>query len=552
MSRCPGRPGPGRVVVVGGGIAGLTTAALLARGGALVTLLERHDQLGGRAGSLSIDGFRFDTGPSWYFMPEVFEHAFALLGERIEDHVELERLDPAYRLFPEPADDGPAEPFDVVGDPETNWATFDAREPGAGEAVRRYAEASTRAYRTALDSFLYTTFARPDRLLSLDLVRQSGTLAGLLTGTLADKVAGTVTDPVLRQVLGYHAVFLGSSPYRVPALYSLMSHLDLVDGVRFPRGGMYTVIEALERIARKEGVEVRTGADVASIEIADEPPSVRHPRRSGRARGVRLADGTLVPADVVVSAADRHHTETELLGRHRDLPDEWWADRGPGISALLVMAGVRGELPELAHHSLFFTRDWPTNFEDILGTGRASEAGGLRVPEVASMYVSRTTASDPTAAPPGHENLFVLVPFPADPSLGGDDLEAHADRYLDQVADWAGIPGLRERVVTRRVVGPADFARDFSAWRGTALGMEHTLRQSAMFRPGDASARVPNVLHVGGGTIPGVGLPMCLISAELVVKRMLGETSSRPLPAPLRPGYLASARPRGVWSEQVG
>jgi phytoene desaturase len=244
-----------------------------------------------------------------------------------------------------------------------------------------------------------------------------------------------------------------------------------------------------------------------------------------------------------------------LLGEHRELPEPWWDRRGPGISALLVLAGVRGELPELAHHSLFFTRDWPGNFEDILGTGSSTPPDGLRIPEVASLYVSRTSASDPTAAPPGHENLFLLVPFPADPSLGAGDrdaMERHADRYLDQVGAWAGIPGLRDRVVTRRVVAPADFERDFSAWRGTALGMEHTLRQSAMFRPGDASSRVPNVLHVGGGTIPGVGLPMSLISAELVVKRMLGETSSRPLPTPLRPGFLAAARPRGVWSESVG
>ena len=544
---------PGRVVVIGGGIAGLTTAALLARGGAQVTLLERHDRLGGRMSVREIDGFRFDTGPSWYFMPEVFEHAFALLGERIEDHVELVRLDPAYRLYSEPVSEGArSEQLEVGQDAEANWKTFDALEPGAGEAIRRYTEASTQAYHDALDSFLYTTFARPDKLLSLDLVRRSGTLLKLLTGTLAERVAATVQHPVLRQVLGYHAVFLGSSPYRVPALYSLMSHLDLVDGVRFPRGGMYTIIEALERIARAEGVDIRTGADVESVVVQDAGPSITHPRRSGTATGVRLAGGEVIPADIVVSGADRHHTETALLdSAHRDLPEETWTDKGPGISSLLIMAGVRGGLPELAHHSLFFTRDWPSNFEDILGVGRSTPAEGLRVPEVASIYVSRTTATDPTAAPEGHENLFVLVPFPADPSIEGEELERHADRFLDQVGAWAGIPGLRDRVVTRTVVGPADFARDFSAWRGTALGMEHTLRQSAMFRPGDVSARVPNLLHVGGGTIPGVGLPMCLISAELVVKRLLGETSTHPLPTPLRPGFLAAARPRGTWSEAI-
>ena len=548
----------GRVVVVGGGIGGLATAALLARGGADVTLLERHDRVGGRAGTLELDGFRFDTGPSFYFMPEVFDHFFALMGERTSDHLDLVRLDPAYRLFPEPAPGADrAEPLEVVADPEANWATFDRLEPGAGEALRRYTEASTEAYRTALDHFLYTTFERPDRAVTADVTRRAGTLAGLLTQTLAGKIARTTDHPVLRQVLGYHAVFLGSSPYRVPALYSLMSHLDLVDGVLYPRGGMYTLIEAIERLAVAHGVTIRTGADVAAVEVDDAPRSLRHPRRTGTARGVRLTSGEVVPADVVVSGADLFQTETALLPpAHRTLPEPWWEDRGPGISALLVMAGVRGALPELAHHSLFFTRDWPGNFDAILGpSGRgAARPADLRVPETASLYVSRTTATDPDAAPPGHENLYVLVPFPADPAIGAGpggaaELDAHADRYLDQVARWAGIPGLRERVVTRRVVGPADFARDFSAWRGTALGMEHTLAQSALFRPADRSPRVPNLLHVGGGTVPGVGLPMCLISAELVAKRLLGETSPSPLPAPLRPGFLDAARPRGAWAE---
>ncbi|QGQ18462.1 phytoene desaturase [Cellulomonas sp. JZ18] len=546
--------GPVRVVVVGGGVGGLATAALLARGGAHVTLLERHERVGGRAGTWEVDGFRFDTGPSWWFMPEVIEHTFALLGRRLADDVDLVRLDPAYRLFPEPGAEPAVEPFDVVADWATNADRFDALEPGAGASMRRFVDDASDAYRVALDHFLYTTFERPDRLLSRDLLACGGTLAGLMTQSLADKVAATVQHPVLRQVLSYHAVFLGSSPYRVPALYSLMSHLDLAAGVHYPRGGVHRLVEALEKAAVEEGVDVRTGADVVAIEVDDVPRSLRHRRRTGRARGVRLADGTLVPADVVVSGADRHHTETALLDpAHADLPADAWEDRGPGISALLVMAGVRGELPQLRHHSLFFTRDWTANFDAILGTGPSSRPEDLRVPEVASAYVSRTTATDPTAAPPGHENLFVLVPFPADPSIGSrpGELDAHADRYLDQVGAWAGVPDLRARVVVRRVVGPADFARDLHAWRGTALGMEHTLRQSALFRPGVASRHVPNLLHVGGGTVPGVGLPMVLIGAELVAKRLLGETSARPLPAPLRPGFLASALPRGLWSDVV-
>ncbi|GED10849.1 phytoene desaturase family protein [Cellulosimicrobium cellulans] len=536
-----------RVVVVGGGISGLATAALLARGGAAVTLLERHEVLGGRAGTLELDGFRFDTGPSWYFMPEVFDHFFALLGARVEDHLDLVPLDPAYRVFFEPDGADAASTFELSASPGVNRSRFDAVEPGAGGRLAAYAAEASEAYGLALDHFLYTTFERPDRALSPAVLRRLPRLAALLRESLADRAARAVEDPRLRQLLGYHAVFLGSSPYRAPALYSLMSHLDLVDGVQYPRGGMYTLIEAVARLARDEGAELRTGADVAGIEVTGGDG------RRGRVTGVRLASGELVEADVVVSAADRHHTETALLEpRWADLPAAAWEDKGPGISALLVLAGVRGELPELAHHSLFFTRDWPANFDAVLGTDRRSDPRGLRVPDPASLYVSRTSATDgpssgAPAAPPGHENLFLLVPFPADPTLGADApsqraLDALADRYLAQVGSWAGIEDLPGRVVTRRVLGPAHFSTELSSWRGGALGMEHTLRQSALWRPGNVSRRVDGLYHAGGGTIPGVGLPMCLISAELVAKRLLGETSSRPLPAPLRTGFLAASR----------
>ncbi|BDZ41543.1 hypothetical protein GCM10025865_08420 [Paraoerskovia sediminicola] len=345
-----------------------------------------------------------------------------------------------------------------------------------------------------------------------------------------------------------------------------MSHLDLGDGVLYPRGGMFTLIEAVEKLARDAGVAVRTGADVVAIEtepVRSEHGGVRGlvagripgSRPRARVSGVQLADGEVIPADVVVSGADRFHTETELLAPGlADHPAASWERRGPGISALLVMAGVRGELPELPHHSLFFTHDWPQNFADVLGDGPGSPVADLQVPLPASLYVSRTSAtdtatSDTPAAPAGHENIFVLVPFPADERLGANGasqerLEALADAYLEQVGAWAGIPDLVGRVVTRRVVGPAHFHQDLHAWRGTALGMEHTLRQSAMMRLGNRSRRVDGLFHVGGGTIPGVGLPMCVISAELVAKQLLGETSSRPLPTPLRPGFLDASRRR--------
>ena len=311
-------------------------------------------------------------------MPEVFEHAFALLGERIEDHVELERLDPAYRLFPEPVDGGPAVPFDVVGRPGDQLG--DVRGAGAGRgrgdpavhARRRRRPTGPRSTRSC---------TRPSRgrtaLLSTGR-RQAVRHAGRPADRHARRPGRRrpCTDPVLRQVLGYHAVFLGSSPYRVPALYSLMSHLDLVDGVRFPRGGMYTVIEALERIARKEGVDVphrrrrRRDRDRRRRPVAAAPAPV------GRGAGVRLTDGEVRPRRRRrVRRGPAPHRDRPAAAGTVELPDAWWEDRGPGISALLVMAGVRGELPELAHHSLFFTRDWPGNFEDILGHGPL-DAGG--------------------------------------------------------------------------------------------------------------------------------------------------------------------------------
>ena len=233
--------------------------------------------------------------------------------------------------------------------------------------------------------------------------------------------------------------------------------------------------------------------------------------------------------------------ETQLLPPHlRSYPQSWWDRRHPGPGAVLVMLGVRGDLPQLAHHSLFFTRDWAANFDAVLGPTPS-------VPDPASLYVCRPSATDPGVAPPHHENLFVLVPVPADPSLGSGGIDGAGDAAVERVADaalaqvarWAGIPDLEDRILFRRTVGPADFVHDVNAWSGGALGLGHTARQSAFLRGRNISRKVDDLYYAGHSTLPGIGLPMCLISAELVLKAIRGDTSTGPLPTPLKP-----SRPR--------
>ncbi|MCC2034179.1 phytoene desaturase family protein [Microbacterium allomyrinae] len=514
---------PGQAVVIGAGIAGLATAALLGADGWRVTVLEAREQIGGRAGTWETRGFRFDTGPSWYLMPEVFEHFFRLLGTTAARELDLIPLDPAYRVYSDPSTR--LGPLDVHSGRDAATALFESVEAGSGARLDAYLDSAADAYQLAVSRFLYDTYESTAGLRDPAVLRRLPRLAPLLTRSLARHVESRFSDPRLQQILEYPAVFLGGSPYGVPSLYHLMSHLDLDDQVLYPRGGFGELVDAVARLAEASDVTIETGARVTSITTAD-----------GSATGVELADGRQIPADLVVSCADLHHTETQLLPRaQQTYPEEWWRTRTPSPGALLVMLGVEGPLPQLAHHTLLFARDWHANFHDIFGSRP-------KIPEPASLYICRPSATDPTVAPPEHENLFVLVPVPADPTLGHGDLdgggdpgiEAAADRVIAQISEWCGIPDLARRVVVRRTVGPGDFADDLGAWRGNALGLAHTLRQSAVFRPRNESRKVRGLAYAGASTLPGIGLPMCLISAELVVKRLRGDRSPGPLPEPAR------------------
>lgn len=515
-----------RAVVIGGGISGLASAALLARDGYAVTVLEQRPQLGGRAGSWERDGFRFDTGPSWYLMPEVFDHFFQLLGTSADAELDLEKLDPGYRVYSE----GHDEPIDLRADREANIALFESVEPGAGKRIRKYLDSAEDTYAMAIRRFLYTTFQDLTKLAAPDVLRRVPKLARLLLQPLSSFASTAVKDRRLWQVLGYPAVFLGTSPYAAPSMYHLMSHLDLADGVLYPKGGITEVIGAVERVARREGAQVIAGATVEKIVVED-----------GHVTGVVHRDPSgaqhTAPADLVVSAADLRHTELELLdAEHRTYPAAHWAKRDPGPSAVLVYLGIDGPVPGLLHHTLVFTEDWKANFGAIFGADR-------HVPDPASIYVCAPSETDPSVSPPGTSNLFVLVPLPADLSIGkggidgaGDDeVERIADRAIDVVAERAGVPDLRDRIRVRRTIGPRDFADDLNAWSGSMLGPAHTLGQSAFFREKNASRKVDGLYYAGASTIPGIGLPMCLISAEVLIKRIHGDTSTEPLPTPLVP-----------------
>ena len=509
-----------RIVIIGGGIAGLASAGLLAKQGHEVTVLEAQPEIGGRAGSWEHEGFRFDTGPSWYLMPEVFDHFYELMGTSADEQLALITLDPGYRVYFE----GRPDPLDISAELTENLALFESIEKGAGKRLEKYLDSARETYEIAKRRFLYTTFADFRPLLTRDVLAQAGRFVRLLLEPLSKMIGRRFRDIRLRQVLGYPAVFLGSSPFLTPSMYHLMSHLDLADGVLYPVGGFTRVIHSIADVAVDHGAVIHTGARATRIVVS-----------GGVATGVEYTDGAgmpqLLPADIVVSAADLHFTETQLLKEdERTYPQKYWDRSMPGPSALLLYLGVKGELPQLEHHTLLFTREWKRGFDAIFSEPAT-------IPQPASLYVCKPGGVDPDVAPDGYENLFVLVPIPADPLIGsggidgtGDErIEALADTVIAQIAEWTGVDDLASRITVRRTLGPGDFARDLNAWRGTALGPAHILKQSAFFRAGNISRKVRGLYYVGGSTIPGIGLPMCLISAEILVKRLVGDTSTGPL-----------------------
>ena len=517
-------------VVVGGGIAGLATAGILAKAGMKVTVLEARERVGGRAYIWEKDGFKFDMGPSWYLMPDAFDQFFKLMGTTAEKELNLVQLDPAYQT----RNEGFTEKLVIKKNLEDNKKLFDSIEPGAGQRLQDYIDSAEDTYKLSIKHFLYTNFQNAKSFIQPEvLARLAKFLKHLVTPL--DTFAGKhVKDARLRKILDFPAVFLGASPYDTPSMYHLMTHVDMNVGVFYPMGGFYTLIEAIENLAKKHGATVKTNSRVTKIET-----------KNGKAVGVYCGE-VFYPADVVVGNADLHHIETQLLNpEDQTLPAKWWENKVPGPSAMLLYLGVKGRVPQLDHHTLLYTEDWAKNFEEVFRTPSEKKKTGAtsKIPNPASLYICTPSVTDPSVAPEGYENIFVLVPIAADPQLGkggvdgnGDpEFEAAADQIIQQISEWCEIPDLAERIVVRRTMGPQDFVDELNAWSGTALGMAHTLMQSAFFRPTNKSKKVEGLYYAGHHSIPGIGLPMCLIGAELVYKRLINDRSSGPIKHEIKP-----------------
>jgi phytoene desaturase len=492
------------VIVVGAGFGGLSTAAYLADAGANVTVLEKNESLGGRAEVMEQDGFRFDMGPSWYLMPDAFERFFGHFGREPAEFYELTHLDPHYRLFfkenvgPGPDGDPPGvtqrpdgDRIDITRDLEQSVELFEAYEEGAGDALQRYLEQSKENYEIGMEHFVYEDRSRLRDFLDPRLAKYARGLS--LLGTMQDHVEKYFEHPKLRQIMQYTLVFLGGAPRNTPALYNLMSHVDFNLGVFYPEGGIGGVVDAMVELDRDLGVEFHNGEPVTAI-------------RGTRGNFQVHTESGDHEADLVVSDADYAHTEQALLEPDdRQYDRSYWESRTYAPSAFMLYLGVEGAVPELAHHTLVLPGDWTGHFDSIFEDPAW--------PEDPAYYVSVPSETDDSVAPDGHSTVVVLVPIAPDLDDNEETRQAYRDRILADLAEQTGTD-LRDRIVLEETAAVSEYRDRYNSFQGTALGLAHTLRQTALLRPGHRSSAMDGLYFTGSYTTPGIGVPMTIISGE--------------------------------------
>lgn len=483
-----------QVIIIGSGFAGLSAAAFMAKAGWKVTVLEKNDQPGGRARQWKSDGFTFDMGPSWYWMPDVFERYFAQFGKSVADYYTLERLDPSYRVY------WPEGPMDIPASLPALQRLFESIEPGSAARLQQFMDEAAFKYRVGVQRLVFKPGQSLTEFLDWEVIK--GVFKLDVFTSMKQHVHKFFKDPRLRQLMEFPVLFLGAMPEQTPALYSLMNYADVVGGTWYPKGGMYAIVDGMYRLALELGVEFRFNEAVTSIELS-----------ASAVKSVTTSVGTYI-ADVVIGGADYHHIETALLPEsHRSYSDLYWDNRTMAPSSLLFYIGLNKKLDNVQHHTLFFDTPFEAHAKEIYQNHQW--------PEAPLFYMCATSVTDDTVAPPGHENLFLLIPVAA--GLKGDTT-ALREKYFNQIIGRLEKnigQSVKDAVVLKRSFALEDFKNDYHSFKGNAYGLANTLKQTANLKPNCRSKKVKNLFYTGQLTVPGPGVPPSLISGEVVAKEVI-------------------------------
>lgn len=482
-----------RIAVIGSGFAGLAAACSLAQSGAKVTVWEKNSTAGGRARAFKHGDFLFDMGPSWYWMPEVFEQFFARFGKKTSDYYDLVRLDPSYRVF---FKDGA---LDVPASINELKQKLEEIEKGSAKKLDEFLAQAKIKYDTGMGEFVWKPSLSVMEFADLRLLRES-TRLDLFT-SMSSHLRKYFQHPKILQLLEFPVLFLGAKPAKTPALYSMMNYADISLGTWYPKGGMYKIAEGMATLARELGVEIRLNAEVSEIIVENE-----------RATGLR-ANGEEHRFDAIIGAGDYHHIESQLLApAHRSYSEKYWEKRVMSPSSLLFYLGIDKKVSGLLHHNLFFDESFERHAQFIY-----DQPGW---PDRPLFYTCVPSKTDHLVAPENGENLFILIP--AAPALSSD--EALREKYLDQVLERIKAhtgEDLRAHIVYKRSYAHEEFIADYHSYKGNAYGLANTLTQTAFLKPRMRSKKVKNLFYAGQLTVPGPGVPPSLISGQVAAQTIL-------------------------------
>jgi phytoene desaturase len=482
-----------KVTIIGSGFSGLATACYLAKGGCDVTVLEKHDRVGGRARQFEQDGFVYDMGPSWYWMPDIFENFFGDFGKKVSDYYELERLSPSYQVYYK---DGPLE---IPSDTNELYAMFERVEEGSAEKLKLFLKEAEYKYQVGMHDLVY----KPG--LSLTEFIDARFLAGIFKldvfQSISSHIRKSFSNPKLIQLLEFPVLFLGALPQNTPALYSLMNYADMIGGTWYPKGGMVKIVEGMYQLALELGVKFELNADVSKIEVEHKLATSVSGTKPNK------------EFDVIVSSADYHFTEQKLLEeQYRNYSSRYWETRKMAPSSLIFYLGVNKRLPKLLHHNLFFDEDFDAHAQEIYTDPKW--------PSKPLFYVSCPSKTDKGVAPEGMENLFLLIPIAPDLKDDPKTNDLYFEMIISRIEKHIGMK-FKNDIIFRKDFATSDFIKDYNSFKGNAYGLANTLSQTAILKPKLINKKVKNLFYTGQLTVPGPGVPPSLVSGKLAAEQVL-------------------------------